>query len=156
MQWNRLINNRQYRKNSYSCNKTDHHSHWFCIFCFQCTNSYRNYISSSTEHALCKCDEYYQELSDYVKEEYCQENKYSDEDLYSQRSNNESEYYSSQEDLESILYGKGKDWKQDMHNIYLQVAEFKQTAVKQMQDHSLVKVRQDYSVSCTLCGKLLL
>ena len=42
-----------------------------------------------------------------------------------------------------------------MHNIYLQAAEFKQTTVKQMQNCSLVEVRQDYSVSCTLCGKII-
>jgi hypothetical protein len=153
-QWNGLMNNRQYRRNSYSCNETDHHSHWYCIFCFQCANPYGNYITSPNEQTSCKCDDYYQEFSDYISEEYCQQNESSNENLYSQ-SDNESEYYSSQEDLESVLDGKGKDWRQDMHNIFLQAAEFKQTTVKQMQDRSLVEVRQDYSVNCTLCGKII-
>ena len=104
---------------------------------------------------MCKCDDYYQEFSEYVEAEYYQQNEHSDEDLCSQGSDDESEYYSSQEDLESILDGKGKDWRQDMHEIYLQAAEFKQTTVKQMQNHSLVEVRQDYSVNCTLCRKII-
>jgi hypothetical protein len=37
-QWNGLMNNRQYRRNSYACNETDHHSYWYCIYCYQCAN----------------------------------------------------------------------------------------------------------------------
>jgi hypothetical protein len=103
-----------------------------------CKSIWKLYIFPG-EHTLCKCDDYYQEFSDYVNEEYLQQNEPSDEN--SQRDDNESEYYSSQEDLESILNGKGKDWRQDMHNIFLQAAEFKQKTVKQMQDRSLVEVR---------------
>jgi hypothetical protein len=41
-QWNGLHNNKKYRKNSYSCNENDHHSHWYCTKCYQCANPYGN------------------------------------------------------------------------------------------------------------------
>src|SRR5687767_4145590 len=104
------MNNCQYRRNSYSCNETDHHSHWYCIYCYQYANPHGNYIPSPNKYTLCKCDNYYQEFSDFVNEEYCQNNEYSNENLYSQRSDDESEYYTSQEELKSILDEKEKDW----------------------------------------------
>jgi hypothetical protein len=85
-QWNGLMNNRQYRRNSYACNETDHHSHWYCIYCYQCANPHGNYIPFPNEYTLCRCDDYYQEFSDFVNEEYCNNNEYTNEDLYPQRS----------------------------------------------------------------------
>jgi hypothetical protein len=75
-QWNGLMNNRQYRRNSYACNKTDHHLHWYCIYCYQCANPHGNYIPFPSEHTLCRCDDYYQDFSDFVNEYFCQNNEY--------------------------------------------------------------------------------
>ena len=74
---------------------------------------------------------------------------------YSDQYSNSVEPELQNDEIESILDGKGKDWRQDLHNIYLQVAEFKQVTVKQMKNGSLEEVHQEYSASCTLCGKII-
>ena len=157
-QWNGLANNRNYRKNSYSCNETDHHSHWYCKICYHCANPYGNYTSPPNENTLCKCNEEYQEFSDYILEEsYSQMEQEQNDNIeeYSDQYSNSSNLELQNDDIESILDGKGKDWRQDLHDIHLQVAEFKQVTVKQMKNRSLKEVHQEYSASCTLCGKII-
>ncbi len=67
----------------------------------------------------------------------------------------ESEFNFSEDELESILDGKGQDWRQDLHNIFLNAAEFRQTTIKRMNGHQLEEYAQEYSVNCTLCGKII-
>ena len=68
---------------------------------------------------------------------------------------NESEFNFSDEDSEYILDGKGQDWKQDLHNIFLNAAEFRQTTIKRMNGTRLEEFAQEYSVNCTLCGIII-
>ncbi|CAI2178656.1 1031_t:CDS:2 [Funneliformis geosporum] len=62
---------KDYQKNSYSCNKNDHHAHWYYTKCYQCANSYGIYISLPTEQTICQCNEheYYEYLNMTANEE---------------------------------------------------------------------------------------
>ena len=68
---------------------------------------------------------------------------------------NESEFNFSESEVETIIDGKGKDWRQDMHNIFLNAAEFRQTTIKRMNGNRLEEFAQEYSINCTLCGKII-
>ena len=130
-QWNGLPNNRRYRKNTYACEETDHHSHWYCIKCFQCANPQGSYISTPTEQSMCLCneEEYYAEYLAMTSDDNNAEDESQPEQL---EDSNESEFNFSDEETEYILDGKGQDWKQDLHNIFLNAAEFRQTTIKRM------------------------
>ena len=68
---------------------------------------------------------------------------------------NKSEFNFSDEETEYILDGKGQDWKQDLHNIFLNAAEFRQTTIKRMNGTRLEEFTQEYSVNYTLCGTII-
>jgi hypothetical protein len=119
-------------------------------------NPYGNYISNPNENTLCECNEDYQEFSDYINEESYSFSESNERNMYQcSYSDGDSESNYSLEDNKSLIDGKGHDWRQDIHDIYLQAAEFKQVTVKQMKNNTLVETRQDYSVNCTLCGKVI-
>ena len=70
---------------------------------------------------------------------YCNEEELFDEYLdipseneQSVNNESESEFNFSEDEIESTLDGKGGDWRQDMHNIFLNAAEFRQTTIKRM------------------------
>ena len=150
-QWNGLYNNKKYRKNTYACDENDHHSHWYCTLCFQCANPHGNYISSPTNDTICYCneEELYTEYLDIISDGNNTENEQQIEP------NSGSEFSFSEDEIETIIDGKGKDWRQDMHNIFLSAAEFRQTTIKRMNGNRLEEFAQEYSVNCTLCGKII-
>ena len=105
-QWNGLHNNRRYRKNTYACEETDHHSHWYCTECFRCANLRGNYIPTPTENSVCLCneDEYYAEYINMTSSDNDAEDEPQPEQL---EDSNELEFNFSDEDSEYILNGKG-------------------------------------------------
>ena len=90
---------------------------------------------------LCECNKEYQEFSDFINEESYSFSRSNGENIYLRSySDGDSESnYSSEED-KSIIDGKGHNWRQDMHDIYLQAAEFKQVTVKQLKNNALVEI----------------
>jgi len=153
-QWNGLYNNKNYRKGTYACSENDHHSHWYCTQCFKCANPYGNYITPPTKNTVCYCneEEFYDEYLDIAPDENNTDNE---QQVKQTNDDSESEFNFSEDETETILDGKGKDWRQDMHDIFLNAAEFRQTTIKRMNGNRLEEFAQEYSVECTLCRKVI-
>jgi hypothetical protein len=152
-QWNGLYNNRKYRKNTYACEENDHHSHWYCTNCFQCANPYGNYISAPTKRTICHCNEH--EYYEYLNMKSDGDDEEIEQQLEQLEGCNESDFNFSDEETEYILDGRGQDWRQDLHNIFLNAAEFRQTTIKRMNGTRLEEFAQEYSVNCTLCKTII-
>ena len=108
-------------------------------------------MSAPTKNTTCYCnkEKLYNEYFEITFNEYDAEN-------YQQTKMNEeseSEFNYSESETETIPDGKGKDWRQDMHNIFLSAAEFRQTTIKRMNSNQLEEFAQEYSTNCTLCEK---
>jgi hypothetical protein len=103
-----LHNNKRYQKNTYACEETDYHSHWYCTECFQCANLRGNYISAPTENSVCLCneDEYYAE---YINMTSSDDDAEDESQLEQLEDSNKSEFNFSDEDTEYILDEKGQD-----------------------------------------------
>lgn len=87
---------------------------------FSLREPYGNYISTSNNNTLCECNEEYQEFSDYINEESYSFSETNGENIYQcSYSDGDSESNYSSEENKSIIDGKGHDWRQDIHDIYL-------------------------------------
>lgn len=175
-QYSNLPNSKHYRANSQSCNETNHHTHWYCQNCFTCANPYGNHVPTPGEFVPCKCnqeedEEDYSDIFDlYSEQENDPYNGSMDaayQDIVGSSNENEVDHWIEPEATSSgaasyvtdISYSvdwenepEDYDLRQNLHEIYMQQAEYRQVIVRRMdQNLDFYEVTTTFVTICTTC-----